>query len=299
MDLRSLLSGKETILLDGAMGTELTKLCGMEGGHLSLTHPEQVMEVHRSYIESGSRIITTNSLTMNRLYIETHKLSVDVEEVNRAAARLARSSVSEGQFVLGDMSSTGKLLAPYGEYSEQQFIDAFKEQAFILAECGVDGFIIETVFDLREMLCAVKACKEVSTLPVLATISFNSVIEGSDRASDPGSDPVGRTIMGDTVLDCARQLEQAGVEALGANCGSIDPFQMADIVRVYAGATSLPIIVQPNAGLPRLEQGRTIFDMGPDEFTDGIKQCMAGGATILGGCCGTTAEHIGAVHRML
>ena len=211
--------------------------------------------------------------------------------------------MSDGQFVLGDMSSTGKLLAPYGEYSEQQFIDAFREQASILAESGVDGFIIETVFDLREMLCAVKACKEVSTLPVLATVSFNSAYRGSYRASDPGSkrspDPGGRTIMGDTALDCARQLEQAGVEALGANCGSIDPFQMADIVRVYADATSLPIIAQPNAGLPRLEQGRTIFDMGPDKFADGIRQCMAGGATILGGCCGTTAEHIGAVHRLL
>jgi 5-methyltetrahydrofolate--homocysteine methyltransferase len=299
MDLRSLLSGKETILLDGAMGTELTKLCGMEGGHLSLTHPEQVMEIHRSYIESGSRIITTNSLTMNRLYIETHKLSVDVEKVNRAAARLARSSVSDGQFVLGDMSATGKLLAPYGEYSEQQFIDVFKEQAFILAESGVDGFIIETVFDLREMLCAVKACKEVSTLPVMATISFNSAYRDSKRASGQDSNPGGRTIMGDTALDCARQLEQAGVEALGANCGSIDPFQMADIVRVYAGITSLPIIAQPNAGLPRLEQGRTVFDMGSDEFADGIKQCMTGGATILGGCCGTAAEHIAAVHRML
>jgi 5-methyltetrahydrofolate--homocysteine methyltransferase len=287
MSLLSLLDGNETLLLDGAMGTQLTQLCGEEGGHLSVTYPEQVIEIHRRYLESGSRIIITNTLTMNRLYIETHGLSVDVQEVNNTAARLARSVTSDGQYVLGDMSSTGKLLAPYGDYSEQQFVDVYEEQAYYLAEGGVDGFIVETLFDLREALCAVKSCRAVSTLPVLATIAFSTATQG------------GRTVMGNTALDCARQLTDAGVQALGANCGDIDPYQMSDILDVFSEATSLPIIAQPNAGKPRLEQGKTLFDMGPGEFAAGIEKCIAHGARLVGGCCGTTPEHIRAVRRIL
>jgi 5-methyltetrahydrofolate--homocysteine methyltransferase len=287
MSLLSLLDGNETLLLDGAMGTQLTQLCGEEGGHLSVTYPEQVIEIHRRYLESGSRIIITNTLTMNRLYIETHGLSVDVQEVNNTAARLARSVTSDGQYVLGDMSSTGKLLAPYGDYSEQQFVDVYEEQAYYLAEGGVDGFIVETLFDLREALCAVKSCRAVSTLPVLATIAFSTATQG------------GRTVMGNTALDCARQLTDAGVQALGANCGDIDPYQMSDILDVFSEATSLPIIAQPNAGKPRLEQGKTLFDMGPGEFAAGIEKCIAHGTRLVGGCCGTTPEHIRAVRRIL
>jgi 5-methyltetrahydrofolate--homocysteine methyltransferase len=287
MSLLSLLDGNETLLLDGAMGTQLAQLCGEGGGHLSVTHPEKVMEIHRRYLESGSRIIITNTLTMNRLYIETHGLSVDVQEVNHTAARLARSVTSDEHYVLGDMSSTGKLLAPYGDYSEQQFIDVYEEQAHYLAEGGVDGFIIETLSDLREALCAVMACRAVSTLPVAATIAFSTATKG------------GRTFMGNTALDCARQLADAGVQALGANCGDIDPYQMADLLDMFSEATSLPIIAQPNAGKPRLEQGKTLFDMGPDEFAAGIKECIAHGARLVGGCCGTTPEHIRAVQRIL
>ena len=287
MDLRSLLQSDEVILLDGAMGTQLTERCGDEGGHLSLTHPEQVKDIHRSYVKSGSRVITCNSLTMNRLYIETHGLSVDVKQVNQAAVTLARSSVKDKQFVLGDMSSTGKLLAPYGEYSEETFVDVFREQASCLADVGVDGFIIETVFDLHEALCAVKACREVSSLPILATISFNTSEQG------------GRTLMGNTAADCAQQLEHAGVDALGANCGSIDPYQMAEIVRFCAGVTSLPIVAQPNAGIPRLEQGKTVFDMDVVEFARGIKRCIINGARLVGGCCGTTPDHIRAIRNIL
>ena len=287
MNLLSLLKSHEILLIDGAMGTQLTQLCGEEGGHLTITHPEQVKEIHRRYLESGSRIIITNTLTMNRLYIETHGLSVDVRDVNHTAARLARSVISDEQYVLGDMSSTGKLLSPYGAYSEGQFIDVYEEQALYLAEASVDGFIVETLFDLAEALCAVKACRAVSTLPVCATIAFSTAKQG------------GRTVMGNSALDCARQLEDAGVQALGTNCGDIDPFQMADILGVFSEATSLPIIAQPNAGKPRLEQGKTVFDMGPDEFAAGIERCIAHGSRLVGGCCGTTPDHIRAVRRIL
>jgi 5-methyltetrahydrofolate--homocysteine methyltransferase len=185
------------------------------------------------------------------------------------------------------MGSTGKLLAPYGDHSESQFIDAYREQAGYLEEGGVDGFIVETMFDLREALCAVKACREASSLPVAATMAFTTNKRG------------GRTVMGDTARECAQRLAEAGVQALGANCGDIDPLQMADVVQEFAEATSLPIVAQPNAGKPVLEKGKTLFKMGPKEFAAGIEECIRRGARLVGGCCGTTIEHIQAIHGII
>jgi 5-methyltetrahydrofolate--homocysteine methyltransferase len=160
MDLSAALKNKEIILLDGAIGTELDKrgLMGRAGNNLD--NPDIVLEIQREYAQSGCDALTTNTLTMNRVYIETHNVGVSVQDVNRAGAELARQAVDKGQYVLGDISSTGQLLEPYGTYKESQFYDAFEEQGEILAESGVDGFIIETMFDLREAMCALRACKD-------------------------------------------------------------------------------------------------------------------------------------------
>ena len=152
-------SNKKTILLDGAMGTFLDEAGLQMGGETNITHPDAVLAIHRQYVECGVDMIITNTLTMNRLNIESHNVGVDVKEVNLAGVRLAKAAVHEGQHVLGDMGSTGKMLKPYGVLSEDDAFAVFKEQAAILAEGGVDGFIIETMFDLREALCALRACK--------------------------------------------------------------------------------------------------------------------------------------------
>lgn len=269
------------------MGTELDKKGLMGRGRANLDAPQAVVEVHREYVRAGCDAVITNTLTMNRIYVETHGVDVSVREVNRAGAELARQAAGSGRCVLGDMSSTGQLLEPYGTYKESQFHDAFREQAETLAEAGVDGFIIETVFDLREAVCALRACKAVGGLPVIVCIAFQTDANG------------GRTMMGDTAGQCARQLADAGADAVGANCGDLDPVQMSRVVTLLRAATDLPIAAQPNAGRPQLIGDKTVFDMEPGPFAEGIAQCIREGARIVGGCCGTTPAHIEAVRRRL
>ena len=273
----------QTILLDGAMGTQLMEFGVEMGGQTNISHPEAVSAVHHRYAETGIDIIITNTLTMNRVFIETHKIGVDVREVNLVGVKIARATTHEGQYVLGDMSSTGKLLQPSGTLSEQDAYKAFREQAAILVEGGVDGLIIETMFDLKEALCALYACKAVTGLPVIVSMTFDTTRNG------------GRTIMGNSARDCAKALTDAGATVVGTNCGSVDPFQMAEIVSMMRKVTSLPIIAQPNAGRPRMVAGQTVFDMTPPDFVEGVRQCIKAGARLVGGCCGTSPDHIQAL----
>jgi len=279
MDLSSALQTQEIILLDGAIGTELDKRGVMGRASNNLDAPEIVIEILREYAACGCNALTANTLTMNRIYIETHNVGVSVQEINKAGVELARQAAGADRYVLGNLSSTGQLLEPYGTYKESQFLDAFREQAEILAESGVDGFLIETVFDLREAMCALRACKENSSLPVMVSIAFNTEEKG------------GRTIMGDSAEQCARSLTDAGADAVGANCGNLDPAQMAIVISEMRSATSLPLLAQPNAGKPRLVEDKTVFDMAPAQFAEGIMECRRAGAKLVGGCCGTTPEH--------
>lgn len=287
MNLSELLDSEEIISLDGAMGTQLDKRGLMARGRNNLDAPEVVLEIHRQYADCGCRALTTNTLTMNRIYIETHNVGVDVREVNRAGAELARQAAENNQCVLGDISSTGQMLEPYGSYKESDFYDAFKQQAKTLAEAGVEGFIIETMFNLREAICALRACKDNFELAVIVSIAFSTEEKG------------GRTIMGNSAEECAIQLSQAGADAVGANCGSIDPAQMAVVVSLLKSATSLPVLAQPNAGIPKLVEDKTVFEMAPAAFAAGIADCLRAGARLVGGCCGTTPEHILAVADVL
>ena len=287
MDLKAFLESSECVILDGAMGTELEKhgvsgLCAA-----NILSPGVVETVHNAYFEAGSNVIITNTLTMNRIFIESHLLGIDVFKVNMAGAQLARSAAAGKGYVLGNLSSTGQLLEPYGTYSEKQVMEAFREQATILLEGGVDGFIIETMIDLREAICALRACKLASPLPAIVTIAFETETHG------------GRTIMGNSAADCAGRLTEEGADAIGANCGSIDPLQMAEIIRIMRNSTRLPVAAEPNAGKPRLQDGATVFDMDATTFAEGAMTCVRAGAKIIGGCCGTSPEHIQSLARIL
>jgi 5-methyltetrahydrofolate--homocysteine methyltransferase len=287
MDLLTALQGNDIILLDGAIGTELDK-CGLMGrASCNLDAPEVVLQIQQEYARCGCDALTTNTLTMNRIFIETHNVDVSVRDVNKAGVELARQAAGGKQYVLGDMSSTGQMLEPYGTYKEQQFYDTFKEQAEILAEAGVDGFIIETVFDLREALCALKACKDNFSLPAIVSIAFTTETKGA------------RTIMGNTAGECAKQLTDAGADVIGANCGDLDPAQIAVVVSLLKKETKIPILAQPNAGRPKLVEEKTIFNMEPEPFAAGINKCLQAGARLIGGCCGTTPAHIRAVADLL
>jgi 5-methyltetrahydrofolate--homocysteine methyltransferase len=287
MDFLQQLKDTRVVLLDGAMGTQLDERGLMGRASCNLDAPEAVLDVHQAYIRSGCDVLTANTLTMNRLYIETHNVGVSVRDVNRAGVELARQAAADSRCVLGNMTSTGQLMEPYGTYKESRFYEAFAEQAAILAEAAVDAFLVETMFDLREALCALRACKSVSPLPAMISIAFQTDRNG------------GRTMMGDTAEQCARQLTDAGADVVGANCGDLDPDQTANVVALLRAATPLPILAQPNAGRPQLIDDKTVFDMEPAPFVAGITRCVEAGARIVGGCCGTTPEHIAAVRQWI
>jgi 5-methyltetrahydrofolate--homocysteine methyltransferase len=287
LDFRSFLNKSPIVLFDGAMGTELEKRGLDMSGTNNLSHPNQVSEIHQEYLKAGADVVITNTLTMNRINLQSHGTSIDIREVNLAGVRLAKQVLRDGQFVFGDMSSTGQLLEPYGDYTEENFYDTFKEQAAILAEGGVDGFIVETITDLREAVCALKACKDIANFPVIVCLSFSSATNN------------GRTIMGNTVDEIVKVLEDHGADIIGSNCGELDPEEMAKITALYKEKTSLPIIVQPNAGKPKFINNQTMFEMKPEEFADGLIQCIENGAHIVGGCCGTSPDHIRAIAQRI
>jgi 5-methyltetrahydrofolate--homocysteine methyltransferase len=283
LNLLKYIADNSVTIADGAMGTELFRTGLMGGERNNLTNPESVLKIHRSYLEAGATLITTNTLTMNRIFIESHAMDIDVARVNEAGAKLARQVTASNHFVLGDISATGQLLEPYGEFSDEAFIINYQEQARILSENGVDAFIIETVMDLREAICALRACKSTSSLPVFVTLSFSTAENGC------------RTMMGNSAKECAVTLTQEGADAIGVNCGSLDPKDLPSIISEFRKNSSLPLIAQPNAGKPRLLNNTTIFDMPPDIFADCLARCVKNGANIIGGCCGTTPDHIKAI----
>ena len=287
MKFSEALESNEILLLDGATGTELAKRGLMDKADANLTCPDVVLDVQRQYVKSGCDALTANTFMFNKIYIESHNVEVPVREMNIAGVEIARNAIGPDKYVLGDISSTGQLLEPYGTYKESQFYESFKEQAEILAEAGVDAFIVETMFDLREAICALKACKENTNLPVIVTMTYKTEQQG------------GRTMMGDSAQQIAQGLADNGADAIGANCGSLSPGQTAIVMAELRKATSLPLVAQPNAGSPRLEGEETIFDMPPELFVKGIQECIDAGAMLVGGCCGTTPEHILAVAQML
>jgi methionine synthase I (cobalamin-dependent)/GNAT superfamily N-acetyltransferase len=240
----------------------------MSGGRANLDAPQTVLAIHQEYAQCGCHALTTNTLTMNRIYLETHNVGVSPHDVNKAGAELAKRAAGTDRYVLGDIGSTGQLLEPYGTYKESQFYDAFSEQAEILAESGVDAFIIETMFDLREAICALRACKDNVSLPVIVSMAFASDQKG------------GRTVMGNSAEQCAKSLTEAGADAVGANCGDLDPAQMAVVVSLLRSATTLPILAQPNAGKPKLVGERTVFDMAPVPFAAMKAVCLHDKSTI-------------------
>ena len=287
MNLSDFIIGKEIVLIDGAVGTQLEEHGSVMGGQSNLATPDIVLKIHKDYSNSGCNIITANTLNMNRVYIERHGLDIDVRAVNLQGVELAKKAALQSQYVIGDMSSTGKLLVPYGPVSESEAFDSFCEQASIMEEGGVKGFIIETMIDLTEALLALKACRNVSNLPVMAAMSFVTSKDG------------GRTVMGNSAEECAKALTESGASAVGANCGNVDPFEMAEIISVMSASTSLPVIAMPNAGKPEMVNDRVIFKMSPSEYINGIKECMKAGAKIIGGCCGTTPAHISTLAESL
>lgn len=287
--LREQVVGKSAFLVDGAMGTELVRLGVPAGADASVTHPEAVESVHKSYVDAGSQAIITNTLTANRIYMETHGSSTALDRVNRAAVGAALRAVEGAPvFVFGDVGPTGQMLEPYGTYTVETIESNYEEQVRLLVEAGVDGLYIETMFDLNEALCATRAARRVAPdLPLVVSLSFSTAADG------------GRTMMGNGAAESALACTHAGADAFGLNCGDLAPADFATIVGAIKEAGDIRVAVEPNAGKPRLEGDNTVYDMPPDAFADGIEACLAAGADIVGGCCGTGPAHIKALSETL
>ncbi|WP_148134522.1 homocysteine S-methyltransferase family protein [Candidatus Formimonas warabiya] len=288
MDLMTFFRQEKAVLFDGAMGTQLARY-GLElsGGLNNLTHPETVLKVHRDYVQSGAQVLIANTFTMNPIYMKTHDLDIDFKKVNRTGVQLAKQAAGDRLFVLGDMGPTGQLMEPLGQFTEQEMIDNYRAQAEVLAEAGADGFIIETMMELKEALCALQACKEVSPLPVIVSFTLSTKSGG------------GRTIMGQSLAQCAAAVADQGGDVIGTNCGDLEPEEIAGIIGALREKTLLPILAQPNAGKPKLVKGQTVYQMAPEVFAQGVLKCFQAGASLVGGCCGTTPEHIAAVAQGL
>lgn len=286
MNFKERIESGGILIFDGAMGTQLEQRGAPAGGESNLKAPEIVVQVQKAYVDAGSGAIIANTFCLCDIYAKSHKMDFDIVEANIKGVELARSAAGGNAMVMGDIGPTGQMLKPYGDFDEEQFYETFLAQAKILAKAGVDAFIIETMSDLKEAVCAVKACSKNFDIPVIASMTYSTERDG------------GRTVMGDRAGYCAAALAEAGAAVIGANCGELAPQQMATIIGSYRAAVDLPLLAQPNAGKPRIEGDVTVYDMGPAEFAEGIRTCIEAGARLVGGCCGTSPAHIKAVADM-
>ena len=278
------------LVCDGAMGTML-QAEGLSAGecpeYWNLTKPEKVTNIHKMYIAAGADMILSNTFGANRLKLEKFKLEGKVREINEAGVKNAKKAAGNGPvYVGGDIGPTGEMLEPYGAITAEKAFAAFSEQAEILAEAGADFIIVETMIAIEETVLAVKAAKSKTKLPVLALMTFN--INNGDV----------RTVMGVDTETMAKELEGAGADIIGANCGyGID--SMIEIVRAIKKHTDRFVIAEPNAGLPVIKEGVAPYDGSPDIMASHVAELIEAGANIIGGCCGTTPVHIAKMKKMV
>lgn len=270
-----------SVILDGATGSNLQQ-SGMPAGVCPelwiLQHEEELLRLQRAYVEAGSRIVYAPTFSGNRIKLGEFGLADQIGDLNRRLVELSQRAVQGRAFVAGDLTMTGRQLAPMGPMDFEELVDVYKEQIGYLAEAGVDLLVVETMMSLQESRAALIAAKECCPdLPVMVTMTFEA-----DERSLYGTDPE----------TAAAVLSSLGADAVGANC-STGPDKMEEVIRRMVSASRVPIIAKPNAGLPSLDQaGKTVYDMEPEEFGRQMRRLAQAGAGILGGCCGTTPAHI-------
>lgn len=273
---------KGPIILDGATGTNLMA-AGMPIGVCPeawiLEHKEVLLNLQRGYVEAGTNIVYAPTFTGNRIKLEEYGLADRITEINTELVRLSREAVGDKALVAGDMTMTGQQLFPLGELMFEELVEVYKEQASILDKAGADLFVVETMMSLQECRAAVLAIKEVSDKPVMVTLTYNED---------------GRTLYGTPPEAAVVVLQSLGVDVIGINC-STGPMEMIEPVKIMAEYATIPILAKPNAGLPELVDGETVYRMTPEEFAEAGAALVEAGAAIVGGCCGTTTEHIAAL----
>lgn len=289
-DLSKHFKGKNVLLLDGAWGTMLFKK-GLQSGECpelwNLTQRELVLDIAKSYISAGSDIIETNSFGASSMKLSLYGLDDKTAEINIEAAKISREAAGTKHFVFGSVGPTGKILM-MGEVTDDEVYNTFKEQCQALEKGGVDAIIIETMTALDEALLAVKAAKENTRLPIICTFSFDKTIDNTYR-----------TIMGVSPVEMTRNLIEAGVDMTGTNCGNGFDGMIEISQEIRREFPVFPLLVQANAGMPKLVDGKHIFPEGPEEMAAKIPRLIELSVNIIGGCCGTNPEHISCFSKII
>ena len=275
------------LLGDGAMGTQLQQAGLHPGGcgeAWNLDESERILRIQRAYVEAGSDCLITNTFGASRIMLDRHDEGSRTQAINRAGAEIARRAFGDrAGFVLGDIGPFGGLMEPYGEIAASLVEEAFNEQARALVEGGVDAIIIETQTSLEELGIAIDAAKAAGAKCVIGSMAFDRMVEGEEV----------RTMMGTSPEMAAEFMVEKGCDILALNCGTgIDMKFAADTVRRYRSISGLPVMAQPNAGLPVLENLKVLYKETPAEMAAGVPELLEAGARIIGGCCGSTPAHI-------
>ncbi len=272
------------VILDGATGTNLQK-AGMPTGvcpeQWILEHKEIMLKLQQDYVKAGSDIVYAPTFSGNRIKLAEYGLETHIAEMNRELVALSKEAVHGQALVAGNLTMTGQQLYPMGTLKFETLVDIYKEQASYIIEAGADLFVIETMMSLAETRAAVIAIRELCDLPILASMTYNED---------------GRTLYGTDPMTAVVVLQSLGADAIGVNC-STGPEQMIPIVELMREVALIPILAKPNAGLPELIEEETVYKMTPEEFAEAGKMLVKAGAQIVGGCCGTTPEHIAALKQ--
>lgn len=284
------IKSNKILISDGAWGTFLHSL-GLKPGECpelwNLTNPDKVYFIAQSYIEAGADIIETNSFGANRFKLQNFGLEDKVEEINLAAAQISRKAAGDEKLVIGSIGPTGKMLF-MGEVTEEELFDAFFIQANSLVRGGVDALVIETMTDIEEAIIAINAAKKAANVEIICTMTFEKNLDGKYR-----------TIMGVTPSEMTVRAIEAGADIIGANCGNGIADMIEIVKEIREVNKEIPVLIHANAGVPIYSDGRTIFPETPSFMASKMPELIASGVNIVGGCCGTTPQHIKAFKEKL
>jgi len=280
----------QVLLADGAIGS-LLMARGLPRGaapeSLNLSHPEILEEIARLYLEAGAEIIQTNTFGASPLKLANYGLGEQAGAINESAVRAVRRAVGERAYVSASCGPSGRILQPYGDMEAEKMFANFQLQMQALIQAGADIICVETMSDVSEAQLAIQAARSVSpSIPVMATMTFEATARGFF------------TIMGVTIEKACSELQKAGADLIGSNCGN-GSLQMVAIAKEFRKFTGLPLLIQANAGVPELRAGQVYYPETPEYMAEMCRELIGAGVTVIGGCCGTTPEHIRAIRKVL